>query len=217
MTVYSSVILPLILVNSVCTAQYILMYHWYFCLVFTYELHFITEMKCTLRIVLGQISGFDFWQSDSTTTAQKYSLCSWPSFAISAYCVSRSLKTVQRVDDGLALQLGSSHRHPRGIIQVIFSRLNYTLESVNGFSWHVSKALQVSQMLLVSIFCIFVTWEQVTLTHFPFVCFGKYQTISGILWVWPGETRNVGMGRLSSRTVSAEADWACSQHFLIDT
>jgi len=83
-------------------------------------------------------------------------------------------------------------------------------------SHDVSRALQVSQMGLVSIFCIFVTWEQVTLTHFPFVCFGKYQTISGILWVWPGETRNVGMGRLSSRTVSAEADRACSQCFLLD-
>lgn len=81
----------------------------------------------------------------------------------------------------------------------------------------MSEALQISQMVLVSIFCIFVAWEQVTLTHFHFVCFAKYQSISGILWVWPGETRNVGMGRLSSQTVSAEADWACSQHFLTDT
>lgn len=54
--------------------------------------HFITEMKCAVRIGFRQIycpSGYIFrlWLLvDSATTAQKYSLCFWSSFAIPAYC-----------------------------------------------------------------------------------------------------------------------------------
>lgn len=91
-TVYSSVICPLILVSSVCTAQYIPMYHWYFCSVFTKELHFITHIKSTVRIVSGQIDcrfGYTFrlWLlivGQCNYCAKFFCVCFWTSFAISA-------------------------------------------------------------------------------------------------------------------------------------